>query len=296
MQICLQRDSTTLKNYIDFYFLMRWRICPASHIQFVPSACQGQFIILRFTYFTPESAVSQACFVLCSAASEVKLPLSKSGSTQTSWLGYRFESGLESDTAGAWSSTSEGSGLLRGERTDSDGGRMARGCEVAASLLLSVTLRFWSTATLLSPAEDPVRLFRGSGSAIMPTSRFKFLSKKCLATLGETEREIKLWQVIVELDIKSRDQNVKTDNRPCINWAEKELKLLKWKAQLCSPGKQQTRMGSCVGLHGDDELLHDSHFWPWNAPNNPELDYEERWNRKQEPSHCSFMLCIEHPP
>lgn len=126
--------------------------------------------------------------MLCSAESEVVLPLSRSGSTQTSRLRKRFESGLESHTTGASSSTSEGSGLLRGERTDRDGGRMAGGCEAAVSLLLSVTLRFWSTAMLLSPTEDPVRLFRESGSWIMPTSWFKFLSKNWLATSGETVR------------------------------------------------------------------------------------------------------------
>lgn len=41
---------------------------------------QEQFIVFHFTYLKPEPLVSQVCF----AVSEVVLPLSKSGSTQTS--------------------------------------------------------------------------------------------------------------------------------------------------------------------------------------------------------------------
>lgn len=154
--------------------------------------------------------VSQVCFEFCSAASEVMLPLSKSGSMQASWLGFKFESGLESDITGASSSTSEGSGLFRGERTDSDGGRMAWGCEPRVSLLLRVMLRFWSTPKFLSPGEDPVRLFRGSGSWTEPTSWFKFLSKKWLVTSRETvRRESNYASYVCEwVYVEPKDQNV----------------------------------------------------------------------------------------
>ncbi|TNN65208.1 Plexin-A4 [Liparis tanakae] len=53
------------------------------------------------------------------------LPLSKSGSTQTSRQEGEGEAG--SAATGARSSTSEGSGLFSGERKDSDGGRRAGG-------------------------------------------------------------------------------------------------------------------------------------------------------------------------
>lgn len=115
--------------------------------------------------------VSQVSFVFC--ALEHMLPLSKSDSTQMSCLEIESESGLESDVTGAWSSTSEGSGLFSGERTDSDGGRRAGGWgrkqdgerpSPGLGLLLSVRLRFWSKPKLRSLGEELVRLFRESTS------------------------------------------------------------------------------------------------------------------------------------
>lgn len=140
--------------------------------------------------------VSQVSFV-----SEVMLPLSKSGSMQASWLEIRFESGLESDVTGASSSTSEGSGLFSGERMDSDGGRMAWGCQrvPGLGLLLRVRLRFLSKPKLLSLGEAPMRLFRESGSWVKtgPTSWLKFLSKKWFVTSERTvkrEQEYKSYE------------------------------------------------------------------------------------------------------
>lgn len=69
--------------------------------------------------------VSQVSLVFDSTVSEGLLPLSISGSMQESWLRIEFDSGLESEDAGASSSTSAGSGFCSGKTIDSDGGRMA---------------------------------------------------------------------------------------------------------------------------------------------------------------------------
>lgn len=134
--------------------------------------------------------VSQVRFEFNSTVSDVMLPLSKSGSRQVSWLGIKFESGLESDVTGASSSTSEGSGLLSGKRTESDGGRRAWGCDrvPGGGLLLRVRLRFWSKPKHLSLGEAPVRLFRESCSWVEtgPTSWLEFLSRKWFVTSGRT--------------------------------------------------------------------------------------------------------------
>lgn len=94
-----------------------------------------------------------------------------------------MESGLESDVTGASSSTSEGSGLLSGERTDSDGGRTAGGCKrvPGLDLLLRVRLRFWSKLKLLSLGRES-----GSWVEIGPTSWFKLLSTEWFVTSGKT--------------------------------------------------------------------------------------------------------------
>lgn len=63
MQICLQRDSTTLKGYIDFYFLKQWRICPVSHIQFVPSACVRS--IHHISFYLLHSGVGRLPGLFC---------------------------------------------------------------------------------------------------------------------------------------------------------------------------------------------------------------------------------------
>lgn len=75
------------------------------------------------TYEIIVPLASQVAFAFC--VLEFMLPLSKSGSTQMCGREIRSESGLESDVTGAWSSTSEGSGLFRGERKANDGGRRA---------------------------------------------------------------------------------------------------------------------------------------------------------------------------
>lgn len=138
--------------------------------------------------------VSQVSFVFDNKVSEFKLPLSKSGSTQISWLG-KFESGLESDVTGASSSTSEGSGLFSGERTDSDGGRRAWGWGLdgekpspGLGFLLRVRLRFWSKPKLLLIGDEPVRLFRESTfwDETGPTSWLEFLFRKWFVTSGRT--------------------------------------------------------------------------------------------------------------
>lgn len=134
--------------------------------------------------------VSQVSFVFDSTPSEFMLPLSKSGCTPMSWPGIKFESGLESEVNGAWSSTSEGSGLFSGETTDSDGGRRGwdSGRGPGLGLLLRVRLRFWSKPKRLSLGEEPVRLFRESTSweVTWPTFWFKFLSKKWFVISGRT--------------------------------------------------------------------------------------------------------------
>lgn len=134
--------------------------------------------------------VSQVSFEFNSTVSDVMLPLSKSGFRQVSWLGIKFECGLESDVTGASSSTSEGSGLFNGERTESDGGRRAWGCDrvPGEGLLLRVRLRFWSKPKLLSVGEALVRFFSESDSCVEtgPTSWFEFLSRKWFVTSGRT--------------------------------------------------------------------------------------------------------------
>lgn len=139
--------------------------------------------------------VSQVSFVFDGTVSEFMLPLSKSGSTQMSWQRIKFESGLESDVAGASSSTSEGSGLFSGERTDREGGRSAWGwgrvldgerpCP-GLGLLLKVRLRFWSKPKLLSLGEEPVRLFceLTSWGETGPTFWLEFLSRNWFVTSG----------------------------------------------------------------------------------------------------------------
>lgn len=137
--------------------------------------------------------VSQVSFVFDSTASEFMLPLSKSGCTLMSWPGIKFESGLESDVNGAWSSTSEGSGLFSGETTDSDGGRRGwdPGRGPGLGLLLRVRLRFWSKPKRLSLGEEPVRLFRESTTweVTWPTFWLKFLSKKWFVISGRTAKK-----------------------------------------------------------------------------------------------------------
>lgn len=173
----------------------------AVFVQLVSHISWPLFWPLFFTHVIIVPLVSQVSFVFC--VLQFMLPLSKSGSTQTSWLGIRFESGLESDVTGASSSTSEGSGLLSGERTDKDGGRTAwvwgRGLDgerpsPGLGLLLRVRLRFWSKPKLRSLGEELVRLFResNSGDETGPTSWLEFLSRKWFVTSGWTvEREEK---------------------------------------------------------------------------------------------------------
>lgn len=156
-----------------------------------------------FTHVIMVLLVSQDCFEFDSTTPEFKLPLSKSGSTQMSWLGIKFESGLESDINGASSSTSEGSGLFSEERTDRDGGRRACGrCREldgerfspGLGLVLRVKLRFWSKLKLLLLGEELVRLFKESTSwdEPVPTSWLEFLSRKWFVTSGRT---VKWWEV-----------------------------------------------------------------------------------------------------
>lgn len=150
-----------------------------------------------FTHVIIVLLVSQVSFVFDSTVSEFTLPLSKSGSMQMSWLGIKFESGLESDVTGASSSTSEGSGLFSGERTDSDGGRRAWGwgrgldgerLSPGLGFLPWVRLRFWSKPKLLLLVEEAVRLFRESTSwdETGLTSWLEFLSRKWFVTSGRT--------------------------------------------------------------------------------------------------------------
>lgn len=114
--------------------------------------------------------VSQVSLVFDSTVSEGLLPLSKSGSMQDSWLRIELDSRLESEDAGAWSSTSAGSGFCSGETIDSDGGRTAWVLEPKRALPFWVKLRFWSKQRPLALSGDPVRIFRES----WPTSWFKF--------------------------------------------------------------------------------------------------------------------------
>lgn len=129
---------------------------------------RGHRPLFGFTYLIIELLVSQASLVFELTGSDLTLPFSKSGSRHSSRL---IVSGLESEVTGASSSTSEGSGLLSGERTGRDGGRRAAvwgrwpdgdRSSPEPSLEPRVKLRFWFKPKLPLLGVEHVKLLRES--------------------------------------------------------------------------------------------------------------------------------------